>query len=1253
MRPAGGFGASLRAQLWHPDGRSVAHRAAGWAWGGAHLLTIGKITGSPRQQHYYEEMVAQSREEYYAGHGEVPGEWTGAGARSLGLYGEVGTERLLALFSGKNPATGEQLRSMKGNVQVFGFDLTFSAPKSVSVLFGVADRRVQERLIAAHEWAVQEALKYMERETARVVRGHKASKEERARGLSDSLSTHKADGFVGARYRHRTTRSQDPHLHTHVVVGNWSQGPDGRYTALAGEHLYAHAKAGGTIYQSVLRAKVHELLPWVEWGEVTNGMAEIAGHLMDPQMLRHFSQRAVAVEAALEANGTPGAKMASRAHQRAWARTRAKKQTYNYGEWRVEVAARAEEFDFNQRTIQAYEEGPAYENTEVIDTAEVARHAFGRDGVTANKNTFTIKDVVVEVAASAQQGLGTTLNEIDARVREVMRDPQAIHVGVEKLEDIYTSAELVAAERSVIDRAVDGKARGIAQVSDAKLVRGLQAHALETERRLSIQQTDVLRQIVTDGNRISIVEALAGSGKTTTANAARIVFEHGGYRVFGMAPTGRAVRELEAVGFEKPRTLSSWERKLQMNPRGSRAALQEAFGVRLDRAVVFIDEVGMADTRLLANVIPALVDNGVKVVFIGDSHQLRSVRAGGLMRGIADELGVYELTEVRRQWDEVEIEKLAEMRAGRPREYIDQKLQINAAGEFATGTKNAVGEPESVRLEAFVGRPDLEVFAGIDGDAEALNSAVIDYLYMRDHVEAEQLAATRAGKHAPGVDAVALISKDNVRRAALNDAVREHLTREGKLTGHTILGQRDGQDLDWAIGDRVIARRNHRGYDLDNGTRGAIVEIHDDGILLLADDRHTLHKIDTEYISAHLEHAYALTGHGTQGATLRWAGVVGAPGDFTKEWSYTALTRAQLRTHVYLVGASTQSEQERAEYAPAVANAATPSELIERMQSRMKRQETEELASKRVREREAAIADEVDKSVADTIMHVELREDLGQYRQQLAERAKASLHSMRSQLTIPGPDVSNYASLRKQLNDATATARHEPNMAAYEDLAWARTKTATARPAAINEHIASTPESIAAIGDRPRNHELGAVWDDVAGEMVGTHLDEITTPQQPDARVAEASRRVEKEEQATPSVPRRADVEQPIDLVSAADADLRVAADRWRAEASAEAFDALEATRTRWADAVIKENPEWLMSVLGPRPEDLELAAKWQAVGQDLSLLRRQRGVTAEHDTGLNPAIDKPMLALINDFHIAAGHDKRERGPGEAYGQAF
>jgi conjugative relaxase-like TrwC/TraI family protein len=160
------------------------------------VLSIGKLT--VRQSRYYEQQVAQGRDDYYSGRGEAPGRWTARGSEILGLVGEVDADGFMALMDGRHPQTGERLKRVGGRSKVAAFDLTFSAPKSVSVLFAVGERPLADALVQAHEAAVDAALGYLEREACRVRRGRGGVRREAG------------EGFVAAAYRHRMSRAEDP-----------------------------------------------------------------------------------------------------------------------------------------------------------------------------------------------------------------------------------------------------------------------------------------------------------------------------------------------------------------------------------------------------------------------------------------------------------------------------------------------------------------------------------------------------------------------------------------------------------------------------------------------------------------------------------------------------------------------------------------------------------------------------------------------------------------------------------------------------------------------------------------------------------------------------------------------------------------------------------------------------------------------------------------------------------------------------------
>ena len=143
------------------------------------MLSIGKLAAG--QAKYYLDQaevrvdvvdsVAEGAEDYYLGAPEARGEWLGSLGTELGLGGPVAGEDLRRVLAGCDPRDGSPLRDGRGGVRVSGFDLTFSAPKSVSVLFGVGDDELRSSVRGAHDRAVREALGYLERSAAAVRRG--------------------------------------------------------------------------------------------------------------------------------------------------------------------------------------------------------------------------------------------------------------------------------------------------------------------------------------------------------------------------------------------------------------------------------------------------------------------------------------------------------------------------------------------------------------------------------------------------------------------------------------------------------------------------------------------------------------------------------------------------------------------------------------------------------------------------------------------------------------------------------------------------------------------------------------------------------------------------------------------------------------------------------------------------------------------------------------------------------------------------
>jgi len=574
----------------------------------AAVLSIGKL--SLGQEAYYLEEVLDGAEDYYLSVGEAPGRWVGTGASRLGLDGTVEADDLRAVLAGRRPGTDDPLRATRASLP--GLDLTLSAPKSVSLVWGLGDEETAKAVVACHDRAVDSALDYLEEHACHVRRGH------------GGATVCDADGFVGAAFRHRTSRAGDPALHTHVLLANMAEGPDGRWTALDTRDLYGHARTAGFVYQAVLRYELAHN-PGYLFEEVAQGHADLAGVPADVR--RAFSHRRQEIVAAMERHGAASAKAA----QAATLDTRlAKSEHVSEPELRQRWASQAEPFDFDVARLPVLARSPVLRVDEEL-----------ADQLTESHATFVRRDVVRALAQAATQG--ASLEEIERGANECCRGEQAVEVA----EGRWTTPEMLALERRIVELAAADVVRaGIVPPSFV-------AASVAARPSLGPDQEEAVRAITLSGRPVDVLVGPAGTGKTFSLDAAREAWEKAGYRVMGASLAARAAAELEHGAGIPSQTIDRLRVRLAQGTE------------RLDqRSVLVIDEAGIVGTRRLAEMIGEARGGGAKVVLVGDRKQLPEIDAGGLFSALAHRIGYSELTENRRQQDPEERAVASALRLG-------------------------------------------------------------------------------------------------------------------------------------------------------------------------------------------------------------------------------------------------------------------------------------------------------------------------------------------------------------------------------------------------------------------------------------------------------------------------------------------------------------------------------------------------------------------------------------------------------------
>jgi conjugative relaxase-like TrwC/TraI family protein len=534
--------------------------------------------------------------------------------------------------------------------RVASFDLSFSDPKSVSLLAAGSSPEVRAEVQAARHVAIRKVLGWLEQEAVGVRRGH------------NGIDRFRGSGITAAAFDHRTSREGDPQWHTHLLVQNATLGPDGRWSALDSRKLYAHAMTADRLYHAALRAELTRRLD-VRWRPVDQrtGAAEIDG-LHDRNLLRAFSKRRVQVLAQQQEWGHAGIAAGKAA---ALATRKPKDHSEPEASFYERVASGLAEHGIGPTELeQVCQDGRAQaRQASREERARLLDELAGPAGLTAQVSTFARRDVLdalakrLPVAASADQTLASLQDLAD----EFLGSQRAVLVTVDRGldEPRYSTPELLNLERGLVAQA-ERRADEQTAVVAGEHVRA----ALAARPGLDADQAAMVRQVTGDGAGISLVVGYAGSGKTYATGAAVDAFRRQGLQVICTAPTGAAARELERETNAPAPTIDSLLGQLR---RGSE---------RLDRhSVVVVDEAAMVGTRKLAQLLWHADRAGSKVVMIGDDRQLAAIDTGGAFRAFRFRLGASELRGNHRQRTQLGQDVAALFRDHRHEEAMDRLVE--------------------------------------------------------------------------------------------------------------------------------------------------------------------------------------------------------------------------------------------------------------------------------------------------------------------------------------------------------------------------------------------------------------------------------------------------------------------------------------------------------------------------------------------------------------------------------------------------
>ncbi|MFZ1427760.1 MAG: MobF family relaxase, partial [Geminicoccaceae bacterium] len=418
------------------------------------MLSIGVVRSSMAAASYF------AKDNYYTQHEEGPSHWFGAGAEKLGLAGEVEASRFKQLLEGRIDEETQLGRIQGGEHQHrHGWDLTFSAPKSVSLAALVGG---DERLVAAHDAAVKDVLGWLQENAL----------STRARHGGEALEE-PARQMVAAVFRHDLSRAAEPQLHSHAVVMNATIGSKGQWQSVHSIRLYVNAKEAGERYQQALAARAAELGYAIVPNR--NGTFELDGVPRDVSLL--FSSRAKAVEARLAEQGLTRARATGLQREEAALRTRGAKPEIDRVLQRSQdrALARQHGLDLERFVTQAQQRSQVLEST-------LGR---GREHAPSQERTMDRQPVLAsEPALRAVREAAAILTERDAAFtgKSLEQRARQMTLGTARAEQIDQAVAQLQSRGELVERQV----RAIDPVTkQPTLMPGFTtAEMIQTERRM-------------------------------------------------------------------------------------------------------------------------------------------------------------------------------------------------------------------------------------------------------------------------------------------------------------------------------------------------------------------------------------------------------------------------------------------------------------------------------------------------------------------------------------------------------------------------------------------------------------------------------------------------------------------------------------------------------------------------------------------------------------------------------------------------
>ncbi len=807
------------------------------------MLSLTRVNSKQASSYY-------TADDYYL---QDSGHWHGKLAQTLGFNGTIKEADFQSLIAGKDPNDRFIIQSGgKDHIHTAGVDLTFSAPKSVSIAGLVLD---DKRVLAAHDQAVNTALDYIEKNYTNV----RLKKKQQ-------VKSEFSGNMLAAKFRHISSRELDPQLHTHCLVMNFSQRKNKAMRAMDYQEIYQYKMLLGQLYRSELALNLKELGYQIDAD--SKGLFEIKN--IPDQLIQEFSKRSEQVNQRFQELKKQYPEISdAELKAKATLETRKVKDEPSKDELRKAWDSRLLALDMNKQELVAAINNTTKEREQELTKSEKQQFLSQAITIATEHEAVINKEDILRIAGKLSLG--------KLRINELETELGKLKDLIELEPKRYTTPAIAAMERGIVEKVQNGKNTLNPILDKDSIHKEIIRYELEHGFKLTNGQKEAVIHILNSTDRIIAIQGDAGTGKTTMLDAVRTIAEKEQKPIIGLSFTGKAASEIEEASQIQSRTLASLINSEE----------------HLTNTLVVVDEASMLSIKDMTALLNKC-DESTKLILIGDTKQLQTIGQGKIFTSLQEKqvISTVRMKEVQRQTDPeykeivniLNEKKLAEAfnqlnNSGRIHEIKDHNKRL------ATITQQYLKNPH-----------ETIIVTAANKDREKLNQLIRNQLQIINLIsETEQVYITRENKalygeekyygqsYTPGDLIVAnkagIIGKSGAEAKIIAVNKQKHELMVKTKTGQSIKIdlKTHGDSLQvytqsakpFAEGDKILFLKNDRSLKIKNGQTGIIQNIKPDKSMHIKLDNGKELTINPSSQYNYIAHGYALTDYKSQGQTAK------------------------------------------------------------------------------------------------------------------------------------------------------------------------------------------------------------------------------------------------------------------------------------------------------------------------------------------------------------------------------------------------